>query len=366
VVMQVLGYMVSKFVGIRVIAEVRPERRVRTLLVLMGVAHLALVGFAVTPAPWQAAWLFVNGLALGMIYGLVVGYLEGRRHTEALIAALCTSFILADGVVKSVGQYLLDLGVPVAWMPSAAGGLFVLPLYACAFVLNRIPPPDAADTAARSERTAMTAADRRAALRKYGPGLALIVLMYLFVTVLRSVRADFATEIWTGLGVKPDATVFSYSEMAVAFGILLLNGSMIFVRNNRTAFFLAIALSAAGLAMTAGNVLFLEAGVLSPFAFMVLLGIGLYLPYIAVHTTLFERFIALTRDRGTLGYFMYLTDAFGYLGYVGVLLANTWWKGKSDGGILPLLLNLCLVLSLAGLLLLAPAALYFRRLGAKP
>jgi hypothetical protein len=55
---------------------------------------------------------------------------------------------------------------------------------------------------------------------------------------------------------------------------------------------------------------------------MVLRGIGLYLPYIAVHTLIFERLIALTRDRGTIGYLLYLADSFGYLGYVGVLLAR--------------------------------------------
>jgi hypothetical protein len=55
---------------------------------------------------------------------------------------------------------------------------------------------------------------------------------------------------------------------------------------------------------------------------MVLHGLGLYLPYIAVHTTIFERLIAMTRDRGTIGYLMYLADSFGYLGYVIVLLAR--------------------------------------------
>src|SRR5262249_57174278 len=66
----------------------------------------------------------------------------------------------------------------------------------------------------------------------------------------------------------------------------------------------------------------LQGGALSRFAFMVLSGVGLYLPYLAVQTTLFERLIALTRDRGNVGFLIYLADSFGYLGYVGVLLAR--------------------------------------------
>ncbi len=63
-------------------------------------------------------------------------------------------------------------------------------------------------------------------------------------------------------------------------------------------------------------------GVLSPFVFMALHCLGLYLPYIAVHTTLFERLIAMTHDRGNIAYLMTLADAVGYLGLVVVLLAR--------------------------------------------
>jgi MFS family permease len=366
VVAQVFGYMVSKFVGIRYVAEVEPGRRVRSLLIQVGLAEVALLLFAVTPPPFNAVWLFANGLMLGMIFGLVVGFLEGRRNTEALIAALCTSFILADGVVKSVGSWLLTQGVPDLWMPFAAGLLFVPPLVVCCGILNRVPPPDAADVAARAERAPMTAADRRRFLRRYGVGLGLIVLMYLFVTVLRSVRADFAPEIWAGLGVTPDPALFTRSEVLVAVGILALNGSIIFVRDNRVAFFVALGLAGAGLLLTAAAAWAVGAGRVSPFAFMVLLGLGLYLPYIAVHTTVFERLIAMTRDRGTIGYLMYLADAFGYLGYVAVLLARNLFGPQSAEGILPFFLTLCTVAAVAGGLGMIPAALFFRRLRGSP
>jgi hypothetical protein len=327
---QVLGYTLSKFIGIKVVAEVEPRRRAALLLMLIGVAQAALLLFAATPAPFNALWLFANGVPLGLVFGLVLRFLEGRRHTEALTAGLCTSFILADGVTKSAGAFLLQAGVSESWMPFTAGLLFAPPFLLFVWMLSRIPAPSRRDVAARSERTPMSGAERLAFFLRYGLGLTLLVLVFLLVTILRSVRADFAPEIWAGLGetVRPD--VFSWSEAAVAAGVLLLLGSVVFIQDNRRAFFAGMSLALAGAALIGFALLGLRAGALSPFAFMVLLGLGLYLPYIAVHTTLFERLIAMTRDRGNIGYLMCLADAFGYLGYVVVLLARNLLAPSKD------------------------------------
>ncbi|HYH67815.1 MAG TPA: DUF5690 family protein, partial [Urbifossiella sp.] len=189
VVAQVLGYTASKFLGIKVVSEVSPARRAGLILALVGVAELALVLFAVTPAPWNVVWLFANGLPLGMIFGLVLGVLEGRRQSEALAAGLCASFVVADGVAKSAGASLLNAGVSEAWMPAAAGLLFVAPLVLFVWMLARVPPPADTDVAARAERAPMTTADRRTFFRRYAVGLLLVGAAYLLVTVLRSVRA---------------------------------------------------------------------------------------------------------------------------------------------------------------------------------
>ena len=136
-------------------------RRAVTLLLLIGLAEAALLLFAIVPAPYNFVCLFFNGLPLGMVFGLVLGFLEGRRVTEALNAGLCASFILADGVTKSVGAYLLAWGVGQFWMPFAAGLLFVPPLALGVWMLTRIPPPDAADVA--QERVAQPLPVRGAA-----------------------------------------------------------------------------------------------------------------------------------------------------------------------------------------------------------
>lgn len=321
VAVQVTGYMISKFIGIKVIAEMPPRWRTAGILLLIGVAELALVLFGAVPPPYNFPFLFVNGLMLGMIFGLVLGFLEGRRVTEALTAGLCASFILADGVVKSVGTWLLQNGVPEYWMPAATGLVFTAPLLLSVWMLSRVPPPDADDETERTARVTLKRAERWAFLRRHAAGLIPLVLMYTFVTILRSIRADFAPELWRGLGVQLDAQIFARSEMWVALGVLLINGSAALIRSNLTALRAALLTSLGGFVLVAAALAAVKTSRLGGFAFMVLVGLGLYLPYVAVHTTAFERLIATTRDRANIGFLMYVADAFGYLAYVALMFS---------------------------------------------
>jgi hypothetical protein len=322
VIAQVLGYTLSKFLGIKVVAEAQPHRRVVLLLALIAAAEAALFLFALTPPPFNFVWLFLNGLPLGIVFGLVLGFLEGRQHTEALAAGLCTSFIVADGVTKSVGAFLLQAGVSEFWMPFIAGLLFVPPLLLFVGMLSRIPMPSPQDIAARSKRTPMNSVERGRFFRRYALGLILVILVYLLTTILRSVRADFAPEIWAGLETTVPPGVFALSETIVGAGVLLLTGALVFLHDNRRAFFTSLVLCLGGALVIGLALLGLQARLLAPFTFMVLHGIGLYLPYLVVQTSLFERLIAMTRERGNIGYLIYLADSFGYLGYVIVLLTR--------------------------------------------
>jgi hypothetical protein len=321
VVSQVAGYMFAKILGVKIIAEMPPARRAAGIAWLILAAEAALVLFGLVPRPWNAACLFLNGIPLGMVFGLVLGTLEGRRLTEALAAGLCTSFIVADGVSKSVGSWLLARGVPEDWMPAAAGAVSLPAMGLCVFMLSRVPPPSVRDVAARAERSTMSRAERWSFLRRYAGGLVPILVMYLLVTVLRSWRADFAPEIWRGLGHPAQPATFTGSETLVAFGVLAVNGGAVLIRDNRRAFLASLATCGLGFGLLAFALLARD-GVLDGFAFMVLLGLGLYLPYVAVHTTIFERLLAMTRDRGNVGFLMYVADSIGYLGYVAVMLSR--------------------------------------------
>jgi hypothetical protein len=357
---QLAGYTASKFIGIRIISEMTRERRARGVLILIGGAQLALLLFALIPPPGNLVCLFLNGLPLGMVFGMVLGQLEGRRVTEALNAGLCASFIVSSGVVKSVGLWLLRLEVvPDYWMPFVVGLVFTPPLLLFTWMLHHIPPPDAIDIDRRRRRSPLTRADRVRFIRAYLPGLAMLSTTYVVLTILRSFRDDFGVELWTEMDPDMQPAVFSQTETLVMFGVVLANAAAIVVVNNRRAFFGATWLILAGLALTAvATVAYRQQGI-DAFWFMVLIGVGLYVPYVAYHTTVLERLVPLLRSPSNLGYLMYVVDAVGYLGYCGVLLYRNFGRPPEDF-LVPFQLATW-ILSALGAVCVIGAMCYFRR-----
>ena len=317
---QLTGYMISKFMGIKVVSEMPANRRAIAILVLILIAELALIGFAIAPIPLKLFMLLINGLPLGMIFGFVLGYLEGRQQTEALSAVLCASFIMASGVVKSVGRWLIQVqNVDEFWMPAITGALFLPPLFLSVWALSRTPAPSLKDIEARAQRKTVNRDQRKAFLAAYFPGLAALVLVYVVLTIVRTIRDDFAVEIWQELGVGSEPQIFARSETVVAVIATVLNGLVFLVRGNLTAMRITIGMMCVAFCLVAASAVFDISGNLAPFPFMVACGVGLYIPYVAFHTTLFERLIAISRRPSNLGFLMYVADAIGYLGYALVL-----------------------------------------------
>ena len=151
-----------------------------------------------------------------------------------------------------------------------------------------------------------------------------LLLIYILLTIVRSLRDDFSVEIWQDLGVDDEPSVFAKSEFWVMVGVIAVNGMAVLIRNNRFALLTSLTCIGGGFIMILGTLLAHQANLLTPMGFMVLLGLGMYLPYVAFHTTVFERLIAAFRETGTVAYLMYLADAFGYLGYVGVMIFRNY------------------------------------------
>lgn len=317
---QVLGYALSKLIGVRVIAEFGRQGRAALILALIGSSWLALVLFALLPAPWNVACLFLNGLPLGMIWGLVFSYVEGRRVSELLGAMLCASFILSSGVVKSVAVLFLHAGVAEAWMPAVTGAAFVPVLLVSLWWLERMPPPDAQDEAERTARTPMRRADRAAFLRAHGLSLVLLVSGYVLLTGIRDFRDNFAAELWTAMGYGGSAAMFSTSELPVA--VISLGGlaMLMLVRDNMRALLAMHAMILLGAALLGLSTVAFQAGLLAPLPWMILTGAGLYLAYTPFNAMLFDRMIAAIGTAGNAGFLIYIADTSGYAGSVVLLL----------------------------------------------
>jgi hypothetical protein len=354
-----MGYMASKFIGIRVISEMRGEYRAGAIIGLIVFAEAALVGFAVAPVPWKPLMMFLNGLPLGMVFGLVLSYLEGRRQTEALAAALCASFIVSSGVVKSVGQWLIQgFGVSEFNMPMLTGLLFFPALLVSVWRLAATPPPDEVDRSLRNERRAMDPATRRQFWTAYWPGLSLLVFVYVALTVIRTIRDDFGVEIWRDLGVSQTPSVFARAETVVAICVTAANAFAIWIDHNLSALRTTMALMVVSFVVVGGSVLLRMNGWASPFGFMVACGVGLYVPYVAFHTTVFERIIAASRRPCNLGFLMYLADSLGYLGYAAVIILKT---ASPPAAVLPFFLAVLMIVAVASVAALLLAMFYFEK-----
>jgi hypothetical protein len=327
---------------------------------LIAIAEVALLLFAITPVPWNFLWLFVNGLPLGMVFGLVLGFLEGRKMTEALSAGLCASFIVSSGFVKSVGRSLIqDHHVDAYWMPFLTGLIFVIPLLVCVWLLAQIPPPSAADEVLRSKRSPMNLDQRWGFFNRHAVGLVGLLLIYVLLTMVRSIRDDFAVEIWQELGVDDQPAVFARSEFYVMLGVIVINGLTFVIKNNRLAFLSSIGLLAIGFLIVLGSVVGQRTGELSAMSFMVLLGLGMYIPYVAFHTTVFERMVAAFREVGTIGFLVCLADALGYLAYVVVMIFRNTASGEIE--FLDLLIWTSIIVALTSTVITALLGLHYYR-----
>jgi MFS family permease len=321
IIAQVVGYVISKFIGIKIISELKPEHRKYYLLGLIGIAELALVLFAIVPRPYNVFFMFLNGMPLGMIWGIVFSYLEGRKFTEILGVALSTSFIVSSGVVKSAGFFVMDsLHFSEFWMPAITGLLFVGPLLFFTWMLERIPKPTPEDIILRSERIPMTQKDRKKVVLQFLFPLTIWVIFYMYLTAFRDFRDNFARELWDSLGYKDDVSVFTSSELVVAVIVLLVLATAFYFKDNMKAlFFYQILLMIGSVSIGISTILF-HSGSISSFNWMVVSGFGLYICYVPFNCLFFDRFIAAFKIKGNAGFFIYIADAFGYLGSVAVLL----------------------------------------------
>jgi len=320
IISQVLGYCLSKFMGIKIISELTPERRAGGILVCIGWAWGALALFAVVPAPYNALCLFLNGMPLGMIWGLVFGFLEGRRLSEVLGAGLSASYILASGVVKSIGRALTEMGVSEFWMPFATGALFVLPMLFFVWMLANLPPPTAEDERLRTKRRPMDGKARTEFFLRYLPGLLALTTLYVLLTAYRDFRDNFAVEIWAALGYAESPAILAASEVPITVAVLLVLAMLMVIKDNRLALIVVHVIMLLGTVLIGVSTAMYQAGALDPATWMISVGLGLYVGYVPYGCVLFDRLIAAVNAVGTAGFLIYVTDSFGYLGSVVLML----------------------------------------------
>jgi MFS family permease len=323
IISQGLGYMLSKFFGIRFIAELKRYGRWKTSALLIGAAWLSVGVFALLPAPWGMLCLFVNGFMLGFMWGIVFSYIEGRRATDFIGAVMAVSFIFAGGFTRSVALWLRDdWQVPEQWLAFVTGLLFVVPLIGLFYLLEKTPAPDESDVQERTRRQPMTGKERRQFFVQFGGGIVAVTLAYLFLTIMRDVRDNFMVNIFSELGYGSKPAIFTQTETSISLVILLVMSMLVFIRSNiRTLKLVHVVVIIGFLLAGISSALFIT-GMINGLLWMQLAGLGLYLGYIPFNCIFFERLIAAFKIAGNVGFLIYVVDAWGYLGSSAVMLSK--------------------------------------------
>jgi hypothetical protein len=149
-----------------------------------------------------------------LIWGIVFSFVEGRRATDFIGAALAVSFIFSSGFVKMVTGFLqLQFAIPEFWLPFFAGLTFLGPLILFIWLLEKIPPPSAADEQLRTERRPMSKTERREYLKTFFPGIVTLLIIYVFLTIFRDIRDNFVADMWTEMGFANQPEKFVQTEI---------------------------------------------------------------------------------------------------------------------------------------------------------
>lgn len=361
IIAQVMGYMLSKFAGIKVISELKASSRIRLIIGLIVIAEIALLFFGWVPYPYNFIFLFINGLPLGMVYGVVFSFLEGRRFTEMIAMGLSVSVIVASGILKTV--YLEVHGIfpfiPEFWMPFFMGLIFLPFFVLFVWMLSRIPDPSAQDMALRTKRIPMADEDKRNALREFGFPILCFIICYSMLATVRDYRDNFSIEIWNEIDVGWANSVLSTTEMISGFFVLVVIGSLSFIKSNIIGFRCTNIIILSGLLGAGLATVLFSLNLIGPFHWMLLIGMGMFLAYTAIQTVLFERMIALFQIKANAGFFIYICDSIGYLGSVALLLYKEFFMPEISWS--DVLIQFIYVQTVLSLVLLALAIVFFQR-----
>jgi hypothetical protein len=360
VIAQVLGYMTSKFIGIRFISEINPAKRGRYILSLIGGAHLCLLMMALIPLPYNVLFLFMNGMCLGLIWGLVFSYIEGRKYTDLIALILSINFIFSSGVVKTAGRISIESwGVSELMMPFVTGALFLPLLFLSVYLLGKIPPPGESEKLERGERSSMDKSQRRELIRLFLPGLTAVVLINLLLTILRDIKDNYAVEMLLVLEPGASPGIFAQMETIASLAVFVLLLTLTGIHNHFKSLyrqhlviglgFLTILICALGIANHWGSAIF----------WLVTFTIGLYLSYNALQCLFLERFIAAFKVKGNIGFFFYLMDSVGYLGSCFLILNKELFNAQTNW--LPYFIRISWIFGIAGAAMVAYSWFYFSR-----
>lgn len=322
---QILGYVISKFIGIKLISELKPEERFKFILMSVVLAEASLILFGLLSTPFNVAAMFLNGLSLGCMWGVIFSFIEGRRVTDILASLLGVSMVISSGTAKSIGLFVMNtLQVGEFWMPALIGAVALPLLLLLGWLLGRLPHPTAEDIACKTKRETLNSKQRWELFRNFMPFLVLLFIANVVLVVLRDIKEDFLVNI---IDVSNYSSwLFAQVDGVVTLIILSIFGGMVFIKDNLKALSVLLGLIMVGMVVMSVVSFGYKQIQLSPVTWLFVQSICLYMAYLTFQTIFYDRFIACFKIRGNVGFFIALNDFLGYAGTVIVLVAKEFFS----------------------------------------
>lgn len=318
-IIQLLGYVCAKMLGIKFISELRPENRLQFIIGSAALSEVSLLAFALLPVPANIFALFFNGLSLGCMWGVLFSFLEGRRTTDILASIMGVSMALSSGVAKSLGLYALHtLHVDEMWMPALIGAVAFPLLCLTGWMMTRFPKPTEADVAARSERVTLNGRQRRELFRRFMPVLLLLFMANLLLTVQRDIKEDFIVCI-IDVSTVP-SWAFAYLDGIATLVLLAMFAILATVGSHLRVLCTLLGVSTAGMALLAFVGAYQTQLGMPTTLWLFMQTLCIDIAYLSFQTIFFERFIAYFRLHANVGFFIITIDFIGYLGTLGILV----------------------------------------------
>ena len=318
IISQILGYTTAKFIGVTWVSSIVKSKRIFSLLTLLTVGIFSLLAFALLPIQFSPLVLFINGLSLGLIWGIVFSFIEGRHATDSIGLFLSMSFIFTSGLAKSLGVYSHTiLHVSELWTPFVVGLVGIPVILIGSYILSIIPHPSKEEILARNDRTPMSSEERVKMFKGLKVSIIPLTLLYVILTIYRDLRDSFMVDIFHELLIDVQPSV----------GLILLVIAKI--QSHRKALITHHILFLISALIIGITTFLLMNKQISAITCMFLTGFATYLAYVPFNSMLFERLISLYKYQGTVGFLIYFADSFGYLGSCILYIVSSLLMAKS-------------------------------------
>lgn len=320
VISQLAGYLMSKFFGISFIGNLNKEKRVTYLHLCLITASMPLFFLNITPHFIWPLLFFINGFPLGLVWGIVFSYAEGRNFTELIGSILACTFIFSSGFVKSLAITIhthFHLNIPLTL------GLIALGANITAFILSyflkTMPPPDADDELRNTKRKSLSKEERKKVFLASASLVIPAIFMYSIFTILRDIRDNFTAEILQADHIYSANSIASIETLLSIFLIFSIPFLTI-IKSHYKAIMIIFIICLAGSALNIVGTLLYNAHLCSGITFFLCSGLGLYCGYILINISLMDRIIGFNKTQANAGFLMYTADAAGYIASFCIML----------------------------------------------